>query len=280
MSDRPLLRRKLKERFQKIQREALEKSGQWYCRSGNRPQVLSEWKTLEKVLNRTSLSRYGDGEIKHMDGKRNVSQVFNPKLQQALTTVFLDPLKGHMVGIPNVFSSREFLDVRHEYIQSMRRRFGKIADKRRLYGSAYISRGDLCPYLAWATYWALISELWRDRDVVLVRGHEKRACGNNMMAQARNLSHIKTPSTSAWTEYDRIRKECLRHPVESIYLLCVGPTATVLAYDLTLSGRWAVDIGHLALFYRYLGKEHDDEPQVWNHRPTDPGYIKGVTDKC
>ena len=114
----------------------------------------------------------------------------------------------------------------------------------------------------------------------MVRGHEKRACGNGMMAQARNLTHVKTPTSGAWAEYDRIKKECLRHSLESIYLLCVGPTATVLAYDLAQSGRWAVDIGHLALFYRYLGKEHDDEPQVWNHRPTDPGYIKGVTDVC
>lgn len=269
-----------KAEFKKRREEANLAAAETFRKTDRRPIVLSEWKTLERVLNGDSLSRYGDGEIKHMDGRRNVSQIAHPSLTKAITTVFHDPIPNHLVGIPNVFGSRVFIDSNETYINSMRRRFGRIAKPGRVYGSSYISRGELCPYLGWISYWAVLSELWRGRDVVLVRGLERRANPINMMAQARNIDHVATPVAHAWAEYGRIKKECLSHPETSIFLLCVGPTATVLAYDLAKAGRWAVDIGHLGLFYKKLGIEYDPEPQVWNHRPTDPGYIKGVTDQC
>lgn len=281
MSVRPLppTRKKRQARLKKLMEDRLLRSDSIFNHPLHRPAVLSEWKTLEKILqDRISFSRFGDGEIKHMDGKRNVSQRFYPSLQEALKQVFFEPIKGHMVGIPNVYGHRQFLDVAGDYIRSMRRRFGKIADNKRLYGSSYISRGDCCPYLSWPTYWGVIGELWRDRDVVLVCGKEKRA-NPGMMKQAKSISIVKTPSSHAWSEYDRIRKECLKHPDSSVYLLCVGPTATVLAYDLCKAGKWAVDIGHLGLFYKHLGQVNDPDPDVWHHRPTDPGYIKGVTDQ-
>lgn len=283
MSVRPLppTRKKMRARLERLRKDRLSRGDSIYNHSSNCPAVLSEWRTLERILNcRLSFSRFGDGEIKHMDGKRNVSQRFHVDLQEALKQVFFEPIKGHMVGIPNVYGHRQFLDVNEDYIKSMRRRFGKIADKKRLYGSAYISRGDCCPYLSWPIYWGVIAELWRDRDVVLVCGKERRANPSGMMNSARSISIVKTPYAHAWAEYERIRKECLKYSDEHIFLLCIGPTATVLAYDLCKAGRWAVDIGHLGLFYKSLGQINDPDPDVWNHRPTDPGYIKGVTDVC
>ncbi|HQO84051.1 MAG TPA: GT-D fold domain-containing glycosyltransferase [Synergistales bacterium] len=242
--------------------------------------VLSEWKTLERVLNRVSLSRWGDGEIKHLDGRRNVSQVFDPSLQLALRRSFECRDKRLLVAIPNVFGNRAFTEVNPDYIASMHRRFGKKADPKYIYGSSYISRGDLNPYLAWPVYWGVMEQIWSGRDVVVVRGHEKRAAPPGMLSKARNIAHVETPPSSAWNEYQRIFRECLTHNQDSVFLLCVGPTATVLAVDLALKGRWAVDIGHLGMFYKKLGIETDEDRQVWNHRPSDPGYIKGVTDQC
>lgn len=251
----------------------LQKSGRW-------PKVLNEWKTLERILNGCSLARYGDGEVKHMDGRRNVSQGFVPSLQKALKEAFSHRSTNYLVGVPNVFDGRQFTEVNEGYIWSMRRRFAKIADTKYEYGSSYITRGDLFPAMHYPSFWYVMSELWNGRDVVLVRGHEKRANPEGMMARARNIDRVETPSAHAWSEYGRILLECMSHPRESLYLLCVGPTATVLAMDLCKSGRWAVDIGHLGMFYRRLGIEDMTYRQVWNHRPGDPGYIKGVTDQC
>lgn len=223
------------------------------------PTVLNEWQTLYRVLNGCSISRYGDGEVKHMEGKRNVSQEHNRSLSRAVRAVFTSRLRNHLVAIPNVFNGRAFLDVNQGYIDNMQLRFIKVADPDYTYGSAYISRGDLCGYLTWASYWSTISELWNGRDVVLVRGLARRANPANMMAKARNIAHVETPMKNAWEEYGRIFKECLRHPKEGPFLLCVGPTATVLAADLARHGRWAVDLGHLGVFYRKWGRKAEED---------------------
>lgn len=230
--------------------------------------VLSEWKTLEMVMNGCSLSRYGDGEIKHMDGKKNVSQEQADSLSRALSDVFDSELKGHMVGIPNVFNGRSFDGLAEKYIESMRRRFGKRSDPKRVYGSAYISRADLCGYLDWAPYWSAISELWNGKDVVLVRGNGKRANPAGMMERARDFVEIEIPSKNAWECYPEILKECMRMGSFCRFLLAAGPTATVLAYDLALRGRHAVDIGHLGMFYgRWVGSMFFSTPKdIFNDR--------------
>lgn len=224
--------------------------------------VLSEWRTLERVLNGCSLSRYGDGEIKHMDGKKNVSQEQADSLSRALSDVFDSRLRGHMVGIPNVFNGRSFDGLAEKYIESMKRRFAKRSDPKRTYGSAYISRADLCGYLDHASYWSVISELWNGKDVVLVRGNPKRANPAGMMERARDFVEIKIPSRDAWGCYPEILKECLRMGSFCRFLLAAGPTASVLAYDLALRGRHAIDIGHLGMFYgRWVGAMRFQTPK-------------------
>lgn len=242
-----------------------------------RVQVMSEWLTLDELLKGKSIARFGDGEIKHMDGKRNVSQIHHPELTKRLNEVFRSRLPNLLIGIPNVYNGREFTEVNQNYINNMERRFRKIADKSHLYASSYITRGDLCGYLAWPSYWSKIFELWTDRDVTLIRGHDGRATGKGaMLAKARSVHHIETPISGAWKDYDRIFREAMLRPESDLFLLCIGPTATILAHDLALKKRQALDIGHLGMFYsRHWGIEDDRDRQIWHHRPTDPNYLPG-----
>lgn len=223
------------------------------------PTVLNEWQTLDRVLNGCSLSRFGDGEIKHMDGRKNVSQKQHDSLTKVMKAVFHSRIPNHLIAIPNVYSGRQFLDVADKYITSMQHRFLKVTDKSYVYGSAYISRGDLCGYLTWPAYWSVVSELWSRRDVVLVCGVERRANPVNMMAKARDIVRVNIPATNAWDRYQRIFEECLCLNKKSIFLLAAGPTATVLAADLARQGRWAVDIGHLGMFYRQWGRKAEED---------------------
>lgn len=271
-------RKKRLEEARKRQEEASRRAEKERLAQGLPPRVkvLSEWKTLDELIQGKSIARFGDGEIKHMDGKRNVSQAHHPELTQRLNEVFRSRVPNLLIGIPNVYNSREFTEVNQDYIYNMYRRFRKIADKTYTYASSYITRGDLCGYLSWPSYWNRVFKLWEDRPITLVRGHEKRATGGGMFAKARSVHHIQTPASGAWKEYERIFGECLQRPKDDLFLLCVGPTATVLAHDLAVNGRQAADIGHLGMFYsRNWGIEDDRDRQVWHHRPTDPGYVPG-----
>ena len=51
--------------------------------------------------------------------------------------------------------------------------------------------------------------------------------------------------------YDRIWAEAKKHEKYALYLIALGPTATVLAYDLYKSGRQAVDVGHVDIEYEW-----------------------------
>lgn len=225
----------------------------------NPPMVLNEWETIRLVLKGYSISRYGDGEVKHMDGVKNVSQEVDGDLRVALNRVFKSNTPRHIVAIPNVYSDLAFINATEDYIYSMMIRFAKIADMDKVYGSSYITRADLCPYFANPGYWSLISELWRDKGVVLVRGVAKRANPHGMMSQAMDLIELEIPAKNAWCCYKEIFSECMSMPEDYIYLLAAGPTATVLAHDLCKRGRWAVDVGHLGMFYgRWAGAIGDE----------------------
>ena len=39
---------------------------------------------------------------------------------------------------------------------------------------------------------------------------------------------------------------------KKLILIALGPTATVLSYDLALIGYWAIDIGHVDLEYEWM----------------------------
>ena len=60
------------------------------------------------------------------------------------------------------------------------------------------------------------------------------------------------PSENAFSNYDEIYSTIIdRVPQSDLVLIALGPTATVLAYDLFLAGYQAVDIGHVDISYEW-----------------------------
>ena len=56
----------------------------------------------------------------------------------------------------------------------------------------------------------------------------------------------------AFSKYDDILTEVLRYPADKwLVILALGPTATVLAYDLAQKGYQAIDIGNVDTEYEW-----------------------------
>ena len=77
---------------------------------------------------------------------------------------------------------------------------------------------------------------------------------------------------------------------DKLILIALGPTATVLAYDLAKEGYWAIDIGHLDLEYEWFlkGEGYSYIPQKYNNEVPgddeviqihDMGYEKSILTK-
>ena len=91
------------------------------------------------------------------------------------------------------------------------------------------------------------------RDVVLVNGDNRRFDKDpTILAGARSVGLINVPAQNAFTEYGAIKRACERHTKDTLFILAAGPTATVLAYDLSEAGYQALDLGHLGMFYARL----------------------------
>lgn len=71
------------------------------------------------------------------------------------------------------------------------------------------------------------------------------------------------PATDAYEKYDDILENCVNCASgDDLFLLALGPTATVLAYDIFKAGYQAIDLGHLDLEYEWFKNNSGERCRV------------------
>lgn len=78
--------------------------------------------------------------------------------------------------------------------------------------------------------------------------------GNNLYDNVESLRRIVCPAIDAFNKYDEILDIVKTHAQKdsnSLILCLLGPTATVLAYDLFKEGYRALDLGHIDIEYEW-----------------------------
>lgn len=207
------------------------------------PEILSEDATVDLALSGTSLARYGDGEMSIMLGGNCVSQVYDQKLSAELKETAVS--KSVLPCIPNIEASP-----RQGWKKYGEGKYGALWDENRTYGSSLITRPDSAPWIDRPDYWAKIRRLWEDQDVVLVKGTERSLCVEDL-AGAKSIRSVGGPRRDAYAELDAIEEEIGLPGGRA--LLCLGPSATVLADRLARKGIHAIDVGHVGMFMRHAG---------------------------
>lgn len=71
----------------------------------------------------------------------------------------------------------------------------------------------------------------------------------NIFESAKELFYEIIPNKHAFGEYDKILSRLKAYDKSVLHILMCGPTACVLADDLTKAGFRALDLGHLAKHY-------------------------------
>lgn len=231
------------------------------------PAVLNEMDTLASVVGGRSLARYGDGEFKMCyAGGRIKSQAAHPILTRRLAEILHDS-GDCLVGIPNIHDclANNPNEQKKEFWTKHLKFDALLTDRH--YVSSFITRPDSAPWIDTPEYWALLECLWKGRDVTLVRGSGKSFTDERLIEWgAKSVREILAPKNSAWSDYDELmgRIGTPDHPV----LICLGPAATVMAVDLCAKGVHAVDMGHVAMFYKkhlagepmWLEKDREEVP--------------------
>lgn len=203
------------------------------------PSVLDESATLAAVVAGSSLARYGDGEFNLCRGASIPCQPHDRVLQARLQDILRDS-GACLVGLPNLRSATPKAPFWSKY--------GVMGDllTERAYVSAFVSRPDSAPWIDTPAYWAQVESLWVGQEVTLVRGSGKSLTADDLVGAA-GVREVIAPRVGAWTDYEELL-ERVGTPARAI--LCLGPTATVMAVDLCARGVHAVDLGHVGMFLR------------------------------
>lgn len=97
-------------------------------------------------------------------------------------------------------------------------------------------------------------KIWDGRDIIFIEGKFTRmGVGNDLFDNAKSIRRILCPAENSWGSYPEILsnvKKVVAENRDALYILALGPTATVLAYDLCV-GVQALDLGHLDVQYEY-----------------------------
>jgi glycosyltransferase, SP_1767 family len=227
------------------------------------PIIKSEEESIKKIIEgKCSISRFGDGEFEMIaERSRPKFQQPNHLLAVRLREVLNSNLHQHMIAIADNYGSLDKYEssaamLIRKYLSTDVRKFHlELLDENKVYYNAYLSR----PYVMYKdkknakNRFELIMKIWENRDVLIIEGDKTRmGVGNDLFINAKSIKRILAPSENAFSRYDEILKNALNIRKDTLILISLGPTATVLAYDLALAGYQAVDIGHIDIEYEWF----------------------------
>lgn len=203
------------------------------------PAVLTEDETVDALLAGRSCARFGDGELRlSFDGTAS-AQVNDRYLSEELQHLLKGPTKA-LVCLPH-YNYGPKVENWKKYATS---RFVSLM-KQAQYGSAFISRPDSQPGINRPDYWAKVRSLWANRDCTLVVGTDGGSLSEKMLRDAISVKVVVGPRRDAYTDIKALEEAIGVPPADHPIILCLGPTATVLAERLAQKGCWALDLGHM-----------------------------------
>lgn len=226
------------------------------------PRILSYAACVDYIIaHRASVARMGDGELGVIYGKTLGFQSKDLELGKRLSKVMAIDSDSLLICLPDTFEHLErynpveqnFWNAHHYF---NRRRWYRHIKKGKIYGNTFLSRfysmefdKDLSTKRI-----SLLKRLWDDRDIIFVEGRDtKMGVGNDLFDNARTIRRILCPSKDAFSAYDKIIDGIgsVDHKPNDLYILALGPTATVLAADLHAMGLQALDMGHMDIEFEW-----------------------------
>lgn len=224
--------------------------------------------TLKFLLNnKKSISRFGDGEFCLIFGKsipfQEKSDVLRNKLIEVLQSA--DDNSAHIVAIPYAFKdikelskeSRKFWT--NYLLQNYMKIYQMLTSGKQYYDSQitriYINRKDKSKS---AIYFSLWKSIWNDEKILVVEGvHSRFGVGNDLFNNVNKIERILCPNINAFSFYEEIKSKIIERWNGQLVLLVLGPSATVLAYELALKGIRTIDIGNLDMEYEWYKRNVD-----------------------
>lgn len=230
------------------------------------PKILNSEETVYKIIkDKCSVVRFGDGEFKLLEQYQDlIFQKRSDKLSNRLKEIITSDEKDLIVCIPKAFSKQDLSNKTNEsysfwkkHIATYRLDWYKYLNMNKTYYNASFTRN----YIALKDksncdkFFQMVKMIWDKRDILIVEGKFSRiGVGNTLFDNAKSVSRIIAPAENAFDKYDNLLEIVGKQNKHKLVLIALGPTATVLAYDLHKLGFQAIDIGHLDVEFEWYLK--------------------------
>lgn len=225
------------------------------------PYVYSIEETLKIIIEeKKSVCRFGDGELKWIAGIEQESfQRADRKMQIELINV-LKKQNSALICLPDCWGDLDqFNDYAKKYYEislgKYRKKWLQYIDVNRKYYNTSISRFymDYKNKNKTQLYVDLLKKIWENRNVIIIEGKYTRfGVGNDLLDSAEGIKRILCPEIDAYESKEAIKNFVLENITKNqLILLALGPTATILAYELSEKGYQAIDIGHADIEYEW-----------------------------
>lgn len=228
------------------------------------PQIVDENETVKLIKEKKlSVSRFGDGEFRWMTGIKNDSfQKNDTVLAERLKEVLNSNVHNHIICIPkNLLTQQGYVTTNALAWKRLLVNYWTLwlptLDKSKIFFDANFTR----PYIDRRkkhdanTKFKNVKNIWQDKSVLIVEGEKtKFGVANDLLDNAKKIGRVICPAVNAFSHYNTILSETIRIQDKfDLILIALGPTATVLSYDLTKKGcRQSIDIGHLDIEYEWF----------------------------
>ncbi len=235
--------------------------------------ILGIEESLKKLAQqKKSICRFGDGELDIIYGKDLGFQKSEPKLAKMLENILKEEQDFCCVGVPDAINNFDNIteESRAFWVKNMienRDKWIKFLSPNMEYLTANLTR----LYIRYedktncGKYFELLKNIWKNRDVVICEGEQTRiGVGNDLLNECKSIKRIICPSENAFEKYDEIIDRLKQENKESLFLIALGPTATLLAYELAKNGFQALDVGHFDIEYEWFLRHATKKEKIEN----------------
>lgn len=222
--------------------------------------VVDEKETINRIIsNKDSISRIGEGELRWMVGESyNSFQVFDSKMKEKLLEVLNSNDEKLLVAISPVMADTKYIVDRKywEFILGKEgKKWAKLLNLDRVYYNPNITRFYMeYKDRSFAEEMIMgLKRIWEKADLLIVEGRLTRfGVGNDFLNNASSVRRIIAPAVNAFSKYDELLNAIINFADNGPVIMALGPTASILAYDLSKRNIWAIDIGHADIEYEWF----------------------------
>ena len=232
--------------------------------------------TLNEILkNKRSISRFGDGEFISIFGLNIGFQNYSKTLSKRLKEILNSNEKGLLIGLNIPYESKilrqfkdEVKDYYRNFLESYKFPILNIINKNKTYYSSTLTRFyiDYKSKKGVPNYVKKLQKIWENKDIVIIEGEKSRlGIGNNLFNNTKSIKRIICPAYNAFDKYNIIINTVVNNVKKNkLILISLGPTATLLSYDLYKFGYQALDIGHIDIEYEWYIRKAKKKSKIEN----------------